>query len=141
MLSSVKYVTSRAVMLERLDLLGFTSDAARRAFEEWRTREIERSLLYAEEDEDGVVRFNPETEALEGLGYELTAASEFPRRLELDMTNGILRRRRLKTLPIGRCTASMQIGCSFPPATPGFTLGRCWTLAQTPQSCRSMSPI
>jgi hypothetical protein len=67
---SIKYVTSRAVMLERLDLLGFTSDAARRAFEDWRTREIERSLLYAEEDENGVVRFNPETEALEGLGYD-----------------------------------------------------------------------
>jgi hypothetical protein len=66
---SVKYVTSRAVMLERLDLLGFTSDAACRAFEDWRTREIERSLLYADEDEDGVVRFKPETEALEDLTY------------------------------------------------------------------------
>jgi hypothetical protein len=67
---SIKYVTSRAVMLERLDLLGFTSDAARRAFEDWRTREIERSLLYAEEDEDEVVRFKPETEALEALAYD-----------------------------------------------------------------------
>ena len=75
MLSSIKYVTSRAVMLERLDLLGFTSDAARRAFEDWRTREIERSLLYAEEDEDEVVRFKPETEALEALAYELMAPS------------------------------------------------------------------
>ena len=66
---SVKYVTSRAVVLERLDFLGITEDAARREFEDWRTREIERYLLCAEEDEDGIVRFKPETEALEDLTY------------------------------------------------------------------------
>jgi hypothetical protein len=65
---SVKYVTSRAVILERLDFLGITEDVARRAFEDWRTQEIE-SLAYNEEDEDRVVRYKLEREALEGLAY------------------------------------------------------------------------
>jgi HEPN/Toprim N-terminal domain 1 len=70
----VKYVTSRAVMLERLDLLGITADAARRAFEGWRTREIAGTLDWAEEvekGEKGVDWAKPEREALEALSYGL----------------------------------------------------------------------
>jgi hypothetical protein len=67
---SVRYVTSRAVTLERLDLLEITTDSARRAFEDWRTREIE-SLTFGEGPEDRVSWFKAEAEALEGLGYEL----------------------------------------------------------------------
>ena len=48
---SVKYVCSRATLLDRLDLLGATADAARLAFENWRWREIESKLEW--EDEEG----------------------------------------------------------------------------------------
>ena len=62
MQESVKYVASRLVFLDRLDLLGITADAARRSFEGWLL--LENDIA----DEEGEWA-NPEWKVLETLTY------------------------------------------------------------------------
>jgi hypothetical protein len=67
-IESIGYVASRAVVLDRLDVLGITADAAHRAFEAWRSREIESKLEW---EEEGVDWFQSEKDTLQTLSYEL----------------------------------------------------------------------
>jgi hypothetical protein len=47
----INYVVSRAVIIQRLDLLGFTSEAARTSFDRWHRDEIAKYTEYSEDEE------------------------------------------------------------------------------------------
>lgn len=64
----VKYVCSRTVLLDRLDLLGITADAARLAFENWRNWEIESKTEWEDREVDW---FQSEVQSLQMLSYGL----------------------------------------------------------------------
>ncbi len=67
----ITYSTSRAVMLERLDLLGVTSEAAKTSFERWLASEREvaaERLLENGEDDTGL--WKEETELLERFNFD-----------------------------------------------------------------------
>jgi hypothetical protein len=42
----IQYSATRAVVLRRLDLAGYTDDEARNSFEEWRRSELETWIEY-----------------------------------------------------------------------------------------------
>ena len=59
---SYKYTAPRAVILQRMDIMGFTAGAACKAFEEWRAREIADKTEWSEEydwaaDELGALKY------------------------------------------------------------------------------------
>jgi hypothetical protein len=61
------YTASRKVVLKRLDLMGCTSEAARRAFEEWRSGEHE---MHQEWVAEGSEWARSDLQAIEKLSYE-----------------------------------------------------------------------
>jgi hypothetical protein len=61
------YVADRQIVLDRLDILGFTSAAAKQSFNEWYKGEVETWTSYADDGSDWAL---PKLSALRALTFD-----------------------------------------------------------------------